>query len=129
MLKPKPKGGGGGTGDSSKSNSLGDEGLPMEHEYKQIIRIIFVIRILSSFFKVLNVAQIYTSVGFLIKMLSDIISKSVPFLLFFVYLNLTFCFVTHAIGFRMDETLEKDPFGEYTGFNFWFIPYLFYSLK
>ena len=60
--------------------------------------------ILSSFFKVLNVAQIYTSVGFLIKMLSDIVSKSVPFLMFFVYLNLTFSFVTHAIGFRMDET-------------------------
>lgn len=23
----------------------------------------------------------------------------------------------------------KDPFGEFTGFGFWFVPYLFYSLK
>ena len=122
FLKPKPKSGGGAGGGSSVV-ILGDDGLPLELEseypHKQNIRILYVIGILTSFFKVLNVAQIYNSVGYLVKMLSGIGGKAISFLAFFMYLNGTFAFVMHAIGIRFDETLIKDFNGEFTGFEWW----------
>ena len=116
LLKPKPRGGGG----AGSVVILGDDGefleLESEDTYKQYIRILYVIAILTSFFKVLNVAQIFNSVGYLVKMLSGIVGKASSFLMFFMYLNITFACVMHAIGIRFDETLIKDFNGEFTGF-------------
>ena len=62
-------------------------------------------------------------------MLSGIFDRSVPFLMFFIYLNFTFAFVMHSIGIRFDETLVKDFNGEFAGFEIWIIPHLMYTLK
>lgn len=67
ILKPKkkPKSGGG-----SSSVVLDPDGnpieLPKEHLYKVWIRILYVVVILASFFKVLNIAQIFKQVGYLV---------------------------------------------------------------
>jgi hypothetical protein len=66
---------------------------------------------------VLYVAQIFPNVGYLLKMLSKICRASVPFLMFFVYLNLTFTCVMEVIHISFDETASKVFLGEYQGYH------------
>lgn len=42
---------------------------------------------------------------------------------------LTYTFVMRSLNISFDETLEKDPFQEYTGFTNWFFPFFMYSLR
>jgi hypothetical protein len=77
----------------------------------------YVCLILSGFFKVLYIAQIFPNVGYLLKMLSRICRAAVPFLMFFVYLNVTFTFVIQVIHISFDETATKVFMGEYQGYN------------
>lgn len=62
-------------------------------------------------------------------MLSNIFSLSVPFFCFLAYLIFAFSFAMHSIGIRFDETLIKEPLGEYTGFGNWFIPHILYTTR
>ena len=96
---------------------------------KQYIRICYVLCILSAFFNLLNIAQVFPSIGYLVKMLSQIVYSATPFLCFFIYLNVTFGFVIHSIGIRFDETLIKDFNGDYAGIDNWYLPYLFYTFR
>lgn len=80
ILKPKkkPKSGGGGSSAILDANGNAVE-LPKEHIYKVWIRILYVAVILTSFFKVLNIAQIFKQVGYLVQMLVDITKEVGPF--------------------------------------------------
>ena len=74
--------------------------------------------ILSGFLKVLYIGQIDPNVGYLLKMLSKICSASVPFLMFFLYLNLAFTCVMEVIHISFDETATRVFLGDYQGYNF-----------
>ncbi len=82
---------------------------------KQILRVQYAAMILSNFFKILNLAQVYPSIGYLVKMMGLICIEAIPFLVFFMYLNFTFTFIFYAIDLTFDETNMKDPMGEYQG--------------
>jgi hypothetical protein len=102
----------------------------MDARLKQWIRVAYACLILNGFCKVLNVAQVYKSVGYLVKMLANIARESVPFLTFFGYLNFTFTFMFYVMNITFDETREKTPYGEYQGIDsVWFGPYLLYTFR
>jgi len=97
-----------------------DNGLEMietDPIEKQVTRVLYAFLILTSFFKILQVVSVYPSIGFLIEMLSEISSRAVPFVSFFVYLNITFAFIFYVLNVTFDETRSKDPYGEYQGIN------------
>jgi hypothetical protein len=113
-LLPKKKGGGGSV------SVMTDNGLEMietDSIEKQVTRVLYAFLILTSFFKILQVVSVYPSIGFLIEMLSEISSRAVPFVSFFVYLNITFAFIFFVLNVTFDETRTKDPYGEYQGIN------------
>jgi len=128
LAKRRPKGGSSATITVDISGSL--EEIEIDARTKQWIRVFYAVLILNMFFKLLNVAQVYKSVGYLVKMLSNIAREAVPFLTFFVYLNLTFTFMFYVINITFDETREKTPSGEYQGIDQWWLgPYLLYTFR
>jgi hypothetical protein len=63
-------------------------------------------------------------------MLSLIAERAVPFVFFFLELNVTFAFIFYVLHIKFDETNEKDPEGEYVGVDqIWFIPYMMYAFR
>lgn len=50
-------------------------------------------------------------------MLSEIVNRSVPFVMFFIYLNLAFAFIFYVLQITFDETRVKTPSGEYQGID------------
>jgi hypothetical protein len=122
----KRRGGGGAAGSTDTVEGESET----ESLEKQVIRVGYALLILTSFFKILNVAQVYPSIGFLIEMFSTIAERAVPFLSFFVYLNVTFAFIFYVLTLTFDETREANPNGEYVGIDqIWFIPFMFYSFR
>lgn len=91
----------------------GEIQIPVDPTQKQFLRVQYSAMILSNFFKILNVAQVYPSIGYLVKMMGQIAIEAIPFLVFFMYLNFTFTFIFFAIDLSFDETNSKDPMGEY----------------
>jgi len=113
-LLPKKKGG------SKTVSVMTDNGLEMieaDPIKKQVIRILYAFLILTSFFKILQVVSVKPSIGFLVEMLSEIGRRAVPFVSFFIYLNITFAFIFYVLNVTFDETRTKDPYGEYQGIN------------
>lgn len=126
LVKRKP----GGGGSVSVITDNGAEEIAVDPWNLQVIRVLYAFLILTSFFKILQVAQIYPSIGFLLDMFSDIASSAVPFLSFFLYLNVTFAFIFYALAITFDETRTKDPDGEYQGIDqIWFIPFMMYAFR
>jgi len=114
-LLPKKRGGGGASVSVMTDNGL--EMIETDPIEKQVTRVLYAFLILTSFFKILQVVSVYPSIGFLIEMLSEISSRAVPFVSFFVYLNITFAFIFYVLNVTFDETRSKDPYGEYQGIN------------
>jgi hypothetical protein len=97
------------------------------------LRVCYSCLILFTFIKCLSLAQIYDSVAFLIKMLTGIVKKSVPFLAFFFTVIFVFAIVLKCLAvvfsdpsINDDEDILK---GEYAGLPGWFIPYLIFVLR
>lgn len=114
-LLPKKRGGSGGSVSVMTDNGL--EMIETDPIEKQVTRVLYAFLILTSFFKILQVVSVYPSIGFLIEMLSEITNRAIPFVSFFVYLNITFAFIFYVLNVTFDETRTKDPYGEYQGIN------------
>jgi hypothetical protein len=96
----------------------------------QFIRICYATLVFTSFFKMLNVAQVFESVGFLVQMLFEICRDSVPFLTFFVYLNVTFGVIFYTVHVPLGDQSIKHNAGEYEGIDDWeFMPFLLFTFR
>jgi hypothetical protein len=62
-------------------------------------------------------------------MLNNIAKETTPFLLFFFGVIVVFGWCMMALGVFFDETLTKDPFGDFTGFTVWQFPFILYMLR
>jgi hypothetical protein len=90
----------------------------------------YAVLIFTGFFKILNVASAFQNVGYLVAMLSGVFFHAMPFLMFFVYLNVTFTFIFYVMNISFDETKTKDPMGEYQGIgDFKLLPYIMYTFR
>lgn len=90
----------------------------------------YAVLIFTGFFKILNVASVFSSVGYLVAMLSGVFYRAMPFMLFFIYLNITFTFIFYVMNIKFDETMAKDPMGEYQGIaDFDLLPYILFTFR
>ena len=63
-------------------------------------------------------------------MLFEICRDAVPFLTFFVYLNVTFGVIFYTVHVPLGDQSSKHNVGEYQGINDWeFMPYLLFTFR
>lgn len=94
----------------------------------QWIRILTVCAIISSFIKILNVAQIHPEIAFLINVMYRILCDSAPFFCFLGFYYVSFAFAFHATSMTFNT---GDPaYGYYEGIeSSFFIPYFLYAFR
>jgi len=128
MLKPRSRNKGGSG--STITTEEGDFELYFEIRLLQWLRVAYASLIFTGFFKILNVASAFQSVGYLVAMLSGVFYNAMPFLIFFIYLNLTFTFIFYVMYIKFDPTMKKDGMGEYQGIeDFQLLPYILYTFR